>query len=160
MRLILLGTLAVALAACSTDEGRTDRRSGSGLTQGSLGATGKHSPEEGRVTEVAMTAPDQVPQFNITAPGATGDRSAAAELAAGYDADPMGVGVTLGGELYWLRQVRANSIEFAVAEPQTDAGAVGGVSALTDYASTRIGCLLTGETWTFDGVLVAGLNCS
>ena len=158
MRLILLASVA-ALAACSTVEERTDRRSGSGLTQGSMAASGNAVAPEGRTVEIRMTAPEAVPAFYVTAEGATGDRTEAARLAATHRTEPMGVGVTLGGELYWLRQVRANSIEFAVAEPQGKAARGSTSVALTRSAGERIGCLATGETWVFDDVQVAALNC-
>lgn len=104
MRLVLFAALA-GLTACATVEERTDRNAGSGLTQGSLAASGASQPGSASSAEFAMTAPQKAPQFAVTSSGASGNRTEAAELAASYETNPEGVSVMLGGQPYWLRQV-------------------------------------------------------
>ena len=157
MRLILLLSVG-ALAACSSVEERTDRNSGVGLTQGSMTSIEGAQAPQPTSASIGMDAPAAVPTYAVSASKSGGDLAKSAELAAKTDVSPAGVPVTLGGKDYALRQVNANGMEFAVAEPVSKK-ASGAGAELAQLAGLRTGCLATGQGWEFKGTFVTALNC-
>jgi hypothetical protein len=148
--------LALPLAACASVEQRTDARGGTGFTSTTTAGAGQAA--QPTRTEVSMQGYEIVPKVAVQGGPTSVDQGAARALAAGGSESGDWVFFESGGQSFAVRQVRAGGHDFAVLDPQS--GPARATPELLQQVKIRTGCLTPGRTWSEDGMLAVGLDCS